>query len=400
MKTYFRYVVFNYSYYFFFLFVLQPADHDTIFNLDTIDKENDPGKAKGGGGGAAAKPAAKPAAPVKKAEVASSIGGKKSAPPVANPQPPAPPKPKPKAGSAPAPPPQVPPKSSSYTKLKNLQHSCQQRHSQKLPYDKIPASKLSYIVYDEKHKFLYCQIPGAALNEMRKIMLITTKVVNKSSPSLIPGGDVFGKYGKSLKRLADITDAAQRAKILSSYYKVLFVRDPLERLLETYKTKFKAPTSKYFHQVFGSGIIKKYRKGASESEVKSGSSVRFSEFVRYIVDAEHEGKILFNEHWQQYYKQCHPCMVDYNFVGTHENAETDIRNVLRQVKADKEVKPPYANSKQTLSEKELTAAYKVIDVHTLKRLYKVYEADYTLFSYKCPSFLHSMLAADDVFHDY
>ncbi|RUS79475.1 hypothetical protein EGW08_012779 [Elysia chlorotica] len=374
-----------------------PAEHDTIFNLDSIDKENDPGKAKGGGGGGAKNPAAKPPAPDKKAEVASSAGGNKPGPPQANslsklivPANPAAPA-APQKASAPG--------DAGKSKLQNLQHWCQQ-HSDKLPYEKIPASKLNYIVYDDRHQFLFCQIPGAVLNDMRKVMLITTKVVNKTSPSLIPGGDVFGKYGKSLKRLTDIQDPAQRAKILSTYSKVLFVRDPLERLLDTYKTKFKAASSKYFHQVFGSAIIKKYRKGATEAEIKSGSSVKFPEFVRYIVDVDQEGKSAFNEHWQQFYKQCHPCMVDYTFLGTHENAEADVRALLQQLRVDGEVKPPYVNAKLTMSEKELTAAYKEVDVQTLKKLYKVYQPDYTLFGYTCPSFLHSMLEAHDAFHDY
>ncbi|GFR99572.1 carbohydrate sulfotransferase [Elysia marginata] len=370
-----------------------PADHDTIFNLDFIDKENDPGKSKGGGADAG-----KVVSMKQKEDTNKNV--KRSAPPVAKPKPPSPAqnsKPKDTAAVAPV---QSSTKDSPDARLKNLQHWCQQQHSKKVPYDKIPASKLNYILYDEKHKFMFCQIPGAALNEMRKIMLITTKVVDLKLPSLIPGGDVFGKYGKSLKRLADISDASKRAQMLSTYHKAVFVRDPFERLLDTYKTKFKAPNAKYFHQVFGSPIIKKYRNGASEAEIKSGSSVKFSEFVKYIVDADHEGKTAFNEHWQQYYKQCHPCMMDYSFIGTHENAEADLRTVVKQIKAEGEVKPPFMNSKQTLSEKELTAAYKEVDTSTLKKLYKVYLADYTLFGYRCPPFLHKMLEADDAFHDY
>ncbi|GFO48335.1 carbohydrate sulfotransferase [Plakobranchus ocellatus] len=368
-----------------------PPESDSIFSLDKLDKavESDSGKSKGGGGDKSA---------ANKKQAAPKNIGKRSAPPVANPQPPAPPKPK--APAAPASPAANPSPSKEDSKLKNLQHWCQQQHSKKTSYDKIPASKLNYIVYDEKHKLLFCQIPGAALNEWRKILLITTKVVDTSAPSAIAGGDVFGKYGKSLKKLSDIPDASKRASILSSYYKVLFVRDPLERLLMTYKTKFKAASSKYFHHTFGTQIIKKYRKGASEADIKAGSSVKFSEFVKYIVDVEHEGKVNLNEHWQQYYKQCHPCVVDYNFIGTFENVEADTRAVLKTIKADREVKPPYVNNRQTLSEKELTAAYKEVDILTLKNLYKVYLADYTLFGYKCPSFLHDMLEKADTFHDY
>ena len=359
-----------------------------------IDKEDEPGggeeAAKKSKPAPAASSAKKSGAPsktvVKEVAPPSKTVVKEVAPPVANPQPPAPLKPK--------------AETSDQSRLKTMAHWCHQQHTQKIPYEKIPALRLRNIVYDEKHKFLFCQVPGAAQIDWRKIMLITTKVVNVSSPAAISGGDVFGKYAKSLKRLMDVSDASKRAGILSSFFKVIFVRDPLERLLEIYKTKFKAAGGKFFHQVYGSPIIQKYRKGASEADIKSGSSVQFSEFVQYIVDGERDGKVVFNEHWLQYYKQCFPCLVDYNFVGTFENADADARAVLQNIKVDKEVKPPLINSKQRVKEKELVAAYKTVDVQTLKKLYKVYVADYTLFGYKCPDFLHKLLEKDVGFTDY
>ena len=39
---------------------------------------------------------------------------------------------------------------------------------------------------------------------------------------------------------------------------MLFVRDPMERVLSAYKDKF-IKDNKYFHQWYGRGIIKRYR---------------------------------------------------------------------------------------------------------------------------------------------
>lgn len=285
------------------------------------------------------------------------------------------------------------------TKVATLRYWCKKQHPQKMPYEKIPKSKLSNILVDERHKLLFCQVPGVAINEWRKIMLITNGVVNVSSVDAISGGDVFGKYAKSPKRLADFGDK-ERSEMLKKYYKVIFVRDPLERLVIAYRTKLMSKGSKYFHRAYGSLIIKKYRPKATAAEIKEGTSVKFSEFVRFIIDNEHTGTESLNEHWEQYYKQCHPCLVDYDFVGAFESIEKDTKTVLDKVKASKSIKPPYVTDTKILSQDELKKIYGDITGQELNRLFKIYSADYTLFGYQCPNFVHELLEKGKILHDY
>lgn len=252
---------------------------------------------------------------------------------------------------------------------------------------------------EENHKLLFCQIPGVAINEWRKIILILSGVVNATSTGDISGGDVYGKYAKNSKRLSDYGDK-ERSEMLKSYYKVIFVRDPLERLVLAYRTKLLSKGSKYFHRAFGSPIIKRYRANATESEIKKGTNVRFPEFVKFIIDNEHGGTEALNEHWEQYYKQCHPCLVDYDFVGTFEDVEKDITLVLDNLKTTKVIKPPYVADTKVLSQSELSQVYGDIQPSELNQLYKVYSPDYTLFGYPCPRFVHDLLQQGNMFHDY
>ncbi|XP_059144269.1 carbohydrate sulfotransferase 11-like isoform X2 [Physella acuta] len=284
-------------------------------------------------------------------------------------------------------------------RVANLQQWCKQQHPHKVPYQQVATSKLTSILVDEKHKLLFCQIPGVALNDWRKILLILSGTVNATSTGSISGGDVFGKYAKIPKRLSDY-DEKQRVEMLTKFYKVVFVRDPLERLVNAYKTKLVAKSSKYFHKVFGTQIITKYRVNAKDKDKKDGSDVKFSEFVKYIVDSEHSGSISLNEHWQQFYKQCHPCLVDYNFVGTYEDVEKDTEQVLVKLNANKKLKKPYVWDSKPLQEKELSKMYADVSATDLNNIYKIFSADYTLFGYKCPEYLHSLLKRGNVFHDY
>ncbi|KAH9494807.1 Carbohydrate sulfotransferase 11 [Bulinus truncatus] len=284
-------------------------------------------------------------------------------------------------------------------RVTNLKQWCKQQHPHKVPYDQVSKSKLASIIVDERHKLLFCQIPGVALNDWRKIILILNGAVNASSTGSISGGDVFGKYAKSVKRLSEYDDK-KRAEMLQNYYKVVFVRDPLERLVNAYKVKLNAKSSKYFHRAFGSPIIRKYRKNAKDKDIKDGSSVTFAEFTKYILDNEREGVINLNEHWQQYYKQCHPCLVDYDFVGTYEAVEKDTSTVLDKVSAKNMLKPPFVWDSKPATQKELNSVYSQVSPQDLNSLYKIYSADYTLFGYECPEYLHTLLQKGNVFHDY
>ncbi|CAL1548735.1 unnamed protein product [Lymnaea stagnalis] len=284
-------------------------------------------------------------------------------------------------------------------RVANLKQWCKQQHPHKVPYEKVPSSKLTSILVDEKHKLLFCQIPGVALNDWRKIVLILSGVVNASSTGAISGGDVFGKYAKNTKRLSDF-DEKKRVEFLKNFYKVVFVRDPLERLVNAYRTKLLAKSSKYFHKAFGSQMIKKYRKNAKDKEIKDGSDVRFPEFVKYIIDNEHDGVTSLNEHWEQYYKQCHPCLVDYDFVGTYEDVERDTDQVLAKVNGKKLFKPPYVWDTKPLPQKDLLKVFGEVSAQELNNLYKVYAADYTLFGYECPEFMHTLLKKGNIVHDY
>uniref|UniRef100_A0A0B6Z580 Carbohydrate sulfotransferase n=1 Tax=Arion vulgaris TaxID=1028688 RepID=A0A0B6Z580_9EUPU len=285
------------------------------------------------------------------------------------------------------------------TRIRNLRYWCKQQHPHKTVYDKIPKSKLNSILVDEHHQLLFCQIPGVAINEWRKIMLILSGAVNVSSVDAISGGDVYGKYAKLPKRLDEYGDK-ERTNMLKKYLKVVFVRDPLERLVIAYRTKLISKGSKYFHKTFGSLIIKKYRKKATAAEIKAGTGVKFSEFVKFIIENEHTGAESLNEHWGQYYKQCHPCLVDYDYVGNFETVENDTKSVIEKLKVSKLIKSPYITDTKLVSQTELMNIYSQVTAHELNNLFKVYAADYTLFGYQCPSFVHQLLQKGNIFHDY
>uniref|UniRef100_A0A8C9Q7Z2 Carbohydrate sulfotransferase n=1 Tax=Spermophilus dauricus TaxID=99837 RepID=A0A8C9Q7Z2_SPEDA len=132
--------------------------------------------------------------------------------------------------------------------------------------------------------------------------------------------------------LADLRPEEIRYR-LQHYFKFLFVRDPLERLLSAYRNKF--GEIREYQQRYGAEIVKRYRAGAGPSP--AGDDVTFPEFLRYLVDEDPE---RMNEHWMPVYHLCQPCAVRYDFVGSYERLEADANQVLEWVRAPPHVRFP------------------------------------------------------------
>ena len=105
------------------------------------------------------------------------------------------------------------------------------------------------------------------------------------------------------------------------YLKVMFVREPMERLFSCYLDKVvqnKHKSLKHFRRE----ILRKGRfKSSEESDVfLDGFVPTFEEFLNYILETP---SFSFSSHWEPFWKQCHPCQVNYDVIGKLETAEED-----------------------------------------------------------------------------
>ena len=275
-------------------------------------------------------------------------------------------------------------------RVSTMNQWCKRLHPRKVSVASLPADRLSMVLVDRQHRLLFCQIPGVAQNDWRRMFIYLTGKVNVSSHLKISAYDAHSKYGNLLKKLSDFKPD-EREKIVEESLKVLFVRDPFERLVSTYQNKFQARYSKYFHESFGRKIIQRYRKNATKEALKAGSDVTFGEFVRFVLDSERETDGPLNEHWERYYKQCHPCVMHYDFVGKFETVVDDTKEVLTRAKVLGKLKPPYVADTFRNSEKSLKTFFQPVSQAELKRLWNMYYPDYNLFSYPYPDVLHSLL---------
>lgn len=174
---------------------------------------------------------------------------------------------------------------------------------------------------------------------------------------------------------------------LKKYTKFLFVRDPFVRLISAYRNKFELRNEDFYRR-FAQVMLRRYGNQptppASVDEAFTvGIHPSFSHFIQYLLDPQTEKEMPFNEHWRQVYRLCHPCQIDYDFVGHLETAEEDAEHLLRQLRVDNVVEFPTSSRNLTASSWEADW-FSTVPVEARRELYKLFEPDFRLFGYNKP----------------
>ncbi|XP_025107270.1 carbohydrate sulfotransferase 11-like isoform X2 [Pomacea canaliculata] len=282
----------------------------------------------------------------------------------------------------------------------HIRHMC---HKLKMLSDKRNITNpaiFDHILVDDRFKVLYCQVPKVACSNWRRVFLYLSGKVKAGSLLDLKLSDVHGAYDQHLTYLSDLTPEQIHYR-LDNYYKFVFVREPFERLLSAYRNKLVGQTStaQYFKEKFGRFIIKRFRDKPLAASVKDRMSrdlvdetdVRFTEFLHYLADRSRQ--VPLNEHWAQYIHLCHPCVLQYDFIGKYENLDADAQYVLRAIHADHLVTFPARGTTYRHNRTADYLSHYYGDVHPslLRRIYRLYQPDFLLFNYSVPSNMQQLM---------
>ncbi|XP_078254146.1 carbohydrate sulfotransferase 9-like [Rhinoraja longicauda] len=239
---------------------------------------------------------------------------------------------------------------------------------------------VSQVYVEERHKLLYCEVPKAGCSNWKRILLVLSGAA--SSPRNISHD--FVHSSKQLRRL-DSYNLREANDLLNGFTKVLFVRDPMERLVSAFRDKFEHP-NKYYHPVFGKAILKKYRANVSEEALRTGSGVTFREFVHYLLDPHKP--IGMDIHWEQITKLCSPCLINYDFIGKFESLEQDANYFLKLIGAPQGLRFPRFKDRHSTDERTTSTVVRqyLVQITPFERqqLYNFYNMDYLMFNYSKP----------------
>ncbi|XP_057253658.1 carbohydrate sulfotransferase 9 isoform X2 [Pezoporus wallicus] len=270
---------------------------------------------------------------------------------------------------------------STQEKRKSFLHDFCKKYNSRKKFQTHLVHLVSRIYVEDRHKVLYCEVPKAGCSNWKRVLMVLNGLA--ASVHNISHDDVH--YGKHLRKL-DSYDLKGIYTRLNTYTKAIFVRDPMERLVSAFRDKFEHPNS-YYHPVFGKAIIKKYRHNANEEALKTGSGVKFKEFIQYLLDSHRP--VGMDIHWEQVSKLCYPCLINYDFIGKFETLEEDANYFLQLVGAPAELKFPKFKDRHSSDERtsaEVVRQYlKELSKEERQLIYDFYYLDYLMFNYTSPT---------------
>ncbi|XP_059924019.1 carbohydrate sulfotransferase 14 [Gadus macrocephalus] len=234
---------------------------------------------------------------------------------------------------------------------------------------------LQHVLVNDQHRFLYCYVPKVACSNWKRLLKVLSGALGNVDVK------IKMDHHSDLLFLSSLKPEEIRYR-LKHYFKFLFVREPMERLLSAYKNKF--GEIEMYQKRYGVEIVKRYRKGqGAKGPAVKGDDVTFAEFVRYLLDEDVE---RMNEHWMPAYNLCQPCAVSYDFIGSYENLQRDAEYVLRRVGAPDHIRFPVRQPwyKPVTAE---TLQYYLCSLpqKLLKDLLPKYILDFSLFTYPLPN---------------
>ena len=229
---------------------------------------------------------------------------------------------------------------------------------------KLVGRDLNFMIVDDENKIIYCTIPKVSSTTWKRV-LVNLRGLDKNIQNL--------HRMDQFQRLYQYTEE-ERLQRIKTYFKFLFVREPLHRLLSAYKDKFlrkdRSCSKRARKQIVKAYRPQDYKPNGDYNDI----NITFAEFIQYFSNDTPR-----NEHWQQYEQLCHPCVINYDFIGNLETLDEDASLLLKMAGIDDHVTFPPSH-KSTDSD-EVLEYYSQVPTRYITRLGELYRGDFEMFGY-------------------
>ena len=239
----------------------------------------------------------------------------------------------------------------------------------------------SNIIVSEKYKLVFCPVPKVSCTVWKKLLAELEGV------NIVKDVHQEVKYKLSSLQQYSLKD---RRNILRTYTKFMFVRDPFERLLSAYKDVFWGWYKRKDN--FWQG----YRRRVREYLVQNGrvgidpkvENTTFEEFATYVVLTKRKGEKL-QVHWREMYHLCHPCLIQFDYIGHYETLLEDAQFILRKANLQDKVQLP--QWRPTDTHHSMQKYYSNLTLLRIAQLQNIYQDDIKVFGYSFPGLLQPVI---------
>lgn len=258
---------------------------------------------------------------------------------------------------------------------------------------------MKHLMVIENTQTVYCYLPKVASTNFRRVLLGLLGVVPKSEISNVDGYDVYNLHNKKFRYITEFEESKQR-EIMRTYKKFLAVRDPMERLLSGYMSKFLHPNpvnrAEFNKRV--SLFYAIHEDLDKQHQIKidyDNRSVFFAEFLVWWSDLYDE-ELYVNEHFVPSYVLCNPCAVKYDYIGKYENINRDMDYIFKHLHLNAEFPGRNDNYSVRRTHTMVDTVYKPLPGWLLQKVWNVLKYDFLMFDYPVPDWFKVNIHTDDV----
>ena len=187
------------------------------------------------------------------------------------------------------------------------------------------------IIFDDKHEVAFCLVPKNGNTNIIRLFLVSQGLLSLDTLSLQRVHyDEMMRSGLKKVSLIHVHNNFQRSTILGKYYKMMMVRNPLERLLSGYRNKLchNIKNTAAFPYNIIQEIMKRYRSDDYKkwlTDTTAHYAVTFSDFIQYVIDTPNK---KLNVHFRPMISLCQPCTVKYDFYGAFKYYNEDTKVII------------------------------------------------------------------------
>jgi chondroitin 4-sulfotransferase 11 len=242
------------------------------------------------------------------------------------------------------------------------------------------------IMVVDRYKLLLCRNAKVGYSNWKRLIISMNSNSSNTFQTDKLHARSMNKYSPELAQAQHYT-SAEVQKRLKNYFKVTFVRHPLDRLLSAYEDKLgpRSTTSARYLEENGAAIILNCGNESAASAIRLSreppSSVTFSEFLCYVSQQDYT---TMNWHWKPYWAFCQLCHSSwsYDFIGEYEHISEDANYVL-DLLGEKNLRYPTSGYRTDAERRRrFMASYGSVPNATIEAVYKRYKIDFDMFGYK------------------
>ena len=161
---------------------------------------------------------------------------------------------------------------------------------------------------------------------------------------------------------------------------IIFVRNPLERLLSAWNDKFKENDDAFYRKVEDK-ILSQVRGSKRRNDSDYLSLYEFFTFLKVNTNQS----LKLDVHWKPMFRICDVCAIDFDFIGKLETFERDVDVLLDKLNVTKgntnvadKMRPPLLKSEDPRYQELMETVPRQLTEFVLTNIYK---NDYDLFGY-------------------